>query len=254
MGAWGTALFSDDTASDVREDFKRHIGDGLTPEAATALMVKEWGSALDDPDDGPPFWLALAATQWSLGRLVPEVMNQALRILDSGVDLHRWDSDKKLQAKRRVVLERLREQLISTQPPQKKIAPTFRNSNDWAIGSIRAYKLTNGELCLLRVIGHHTDKGGKSPVAELLDWVGSELPSKEAMRQLPVRRHLYPNGRELSQFMLGATSERERKAARIEDTGVVLEPGQKPGGFTVFLLRHLDKHLATLFGLGHSAK
>jgi hypothetical protein len=249
MGTWGTALFSDDTASDVREDFKRHVGDGLTAEAATALMVKEWGSALDDPDDGPPFWLALAATQWSLGRLVPEVMNQALRILDNGVDLRRWDNDKKLQAKRLLVLERLREQLVSTQPPQKKIGPTFRNSNAWARGSVQAYKLSNGELCLLRVIGHHTDKGGKAPVAELLDWVGSELPSKDEMR-----RHVYPNGRELSQFMLGATSERKRKNARLEDTGVVLEPGQKAGGFTVFLLRHLDKHLATLFGLGQIAK
>ena len=106
----------------------------------------------------------------------------------------------------------------------------------------------------MRVIGHHTDKGGKAPVAALLDWVGSELPSNEEMRQLRVRRHVYPNGRELSQFMLGATSERERKAARLEDTGVVLEPGQKPSGFTVFLLRHLDRHLATLVGLGHCAK
>jgi hypothetical protein len=99
-------------------------------------------------------------------------MGHSALLLDSGVDLRRWDNDSKLQANRGVVLERLREQLIST-----KVAPTFRNSSDWAIGSVQAYQLTNEEFCLLRVIGHHTDKGGKSPVAELLDWVGTELPS-----------------------------------------------------------------------------
>jgi hypothetical protein len=100
MGTWGTALFSDDTASDVRDDFKTYIGDGLTPEAATAAMFAEWGSTVNDADVGPIFWLALASTQWTLGRLVPEVLKEAMRILDSSGDLNRWALDEKMVSKR----------------------------------------------------------------------------------------------------------------------------------------------------------
>ncbi len=73
MGAWGTAIFSDDFAADLRDDFKVFIGDGLTSEEATEKLKKQYSTALRDVEEGPVFCLALAATQWSLGRLIPEV-------------------------------------------------------------------------------------------------------------------------------------------------------------------------------------
>jgi len=250
MGTWGTALFSDDTASDVRGEFRTHIGDGLTPEQATDSMLAEWGSVLSDPDVGPTFWLALAATQWSLGRLLPKVQAEALRVLDSGGDLSLWASDPRQQEERRRVLDRLRQQLVSPQPPAKRVPRTFRDSNSWAIGSVHAYTLNTGELCLLRVIGHHTDKGGTGPVLELLDWVGNEVPDRDTMGRLQIRRHIYPNGRQISQFLLGATSERELKRARVKDTGLVLPPAQAPAQYSVLLWRKFDEDLASLFGFG----
>ena len=69
MDAWGTALFSDDTARDVRESYMELVGDGLTGEEATKALIGEWSASLNDPDESPVFWLALAATQWRCGRL-----------------------------------------------------------------------------------------------------------------------------------------------------------------------------------------
>ena len=38
MGAWGTSLFADDNACDLREDYRDLIGDGLNgPEATDRL-------------------------------------------------------------------------------------------------------------------------------------------------------------------------------------------------------------------------
>ena len=37
MGTWGTGLFSDDLAADVRDEFRDLIGEGLTTEAAVNL-------------------------------------------------------------------------------------------------------------------------------------------------------------------------------------------------------------------------
>jgi hypothetical protein len=63
MGAWTTALFSDDTAADVRDGYRDLIGDGFTSPQATDALVKEWGDVLGDSDEASAFWLALACTQ-----------------------------------------------------------------------------------------------------------------------------------------------------------------------------------------------
>jgi hypothetical protein len=73
MGAWGTAIFSDDDACDVRDGYRQLVTDGLTGPAATNRLLLEWKEVLADEDDGPLFWLALAATQWQFGRLEARV-------------------------------------------------------------------------------------------------------------------------------------------------------------------------------------
>lgn len=78
MGAWGTALFSDDTACNVRDDYRDQIGEGLSGPEATDRLLNEWRETLRDPDDGPVFWLALAATQWRCGRLESRVKEEVV--------------------------------------------------------------------------------------------------------------------------------------------------------------------------------
>lgn len=61
MGSSGAALFNNDVAGDVKHDFIDLLRRGLTPEAATEALKAEWAGAIGDMDDGPTFWLALAA-------------------------------------------------------------------------------------------------------------------------------------------------------------------------------------------------
>lgn len=252
MGTRGTAIFSDDTASDIREDFTTLIGDGKTAEEATVLLLYEWRSSLGDLDVKTVFWLSLALTQWKLGRLMPSVREEALRIIHSGEDLQRWACDTKLQIKRKAVLEELQKQLSSEQPPAKKVPKKYRSAENWPIGSVHAYKLNNGKLCLFRTTGHHSDKGGTSPVLEVLDWSGDEVPEVHVVKKLKVKfLPPGPTGYSRGQFLLGATSEKERKAIRIFDTGIRSEPGQLIKGFMGFPGRALDVLLARYFGLGN---
>lgn len=62
MGSWGTALFSDDVAQDVREEYKRLLEDGLDGAAAAERIIAEWKETIDAPDEGPVFWLAWSAS------------------------------------------------------------------------------------------------------------------------------------------------------------------------------------------------
>ena len=46
----------------------------------------------NDEDEACVFWLALAATQSKLGRLIDLVRDRAIEIIDSGADLRRWEN------------------------------------------------------------------------------------------------------------------------------------------------------------------
>lgn len=245
MGAWGTALFSDDTACDVRDSYVDLVADGLTGPEATKALLREWSASLNDPDESSVIWLALAATQWKCGRLESHVLQQALNVIDNGLDLARWDSSSKDFTKRKVVLDNLRAQLASPQPPEKRISKRFRDTNDWRIGDLVAYRMRSGRFVILRTIGHHSDKGGRAPICELLDWSGEQLPG--SFKSFDVRKS--QGARAITQFMIGRTRFKERPDDRLQVLDVNMEPAQKPGGFTVLLWRSFDRALKEYFAL-----
>jgi hypothetical protein len=244
MGAWGAALFSDDTACDVRDSYVDLVGDGLTGPEATKALLREWSASLNNPDESPVFWLALAATQWKCGRLESHVLRQALKAIDSGSDLARWEAGSKDFKKRKAVLEKLRAQLTSPQPAEKHIPKRFRDSTEWQIGDLVAYRMQSGRFVILRTIGHHSDKGGTGPICELLDWSGEEIP--KSFESFDVRRS---RGAKPTQFLIGRIRAKERPDDRLQYLGVNMKPSQKPGGYLVLLWRWLDKTLREDFGL-----
>jgi hypothetical protein len=89
MGTWGPAIFSDDTASDIRGDYKDLLGDGLSPSDATDRILLEWKDSIDDSDEQSVVWLALAVIQWKLGRLEERIKDKAIEVINSGCDLER---------------------------------------------------------------------------------------------------------------------------------------------------------------------
>ena len=87
MGTWGTAIFADDVASDVRGDFRNFLADAQSLHPATDAIVEAYGARFDDLSTDTAFWLGLALTQWRMGRLDPRVKDAALQIIDGGLDL-----------------------------------------------------------------------------------------------------------------------------------------------------------------------
>ncbi len=247
MGAWGTAIFSDDTARDVRDAYIDFLGDGLSGPEATKKLLDEWSKSLVDPDEAPVFWLALAATQWKCGRLEQDVLQHALSVIDSGSDLARWNVGSKDYKKRQAVLEKLRAELCSLQPPVRRVPKRFRNSNEWQIGEYIAYRLLSGKFVVLRVIGQTTGKGGSSPICELLDWVGDALPSESQLNTLGIRKT--KQVRPMTQFMIGATKATERPVNRLQRLGISGKSSQVPGQFTVLLWRWFDRILREGFDI-----
>jgi hypothetical protein len=68
VGSWGSGIFDDDLASDLRDEWQDALERGSSPEEATSKLLSGLGSEVaDDQDDGHPrsrrTWNAGAAMQ-----------------------------------------------------------------------------------------------------------------------------------------------------------------------------------------------
>ncbi|MGI1806599.1 hypothetical protein ACRPK8_12810 [Exiguobacterium sp. TDN 0502] len=91
---------SDDIAEDISFRYKDLLGDNFTNEEATKVVIEEYLDEIDD-EKITAFWLSFALIQWKLERLQDQVKSEALHIIESGVDLNRWEEDPKLKKKRK---------------------------------------------------------------------------------------------------------------------------------------------------------
>jgi len=220
MGTWGTGLYSDDTAADVRDTYRDYIGDGVAGPNATDQLIEDFGDTLNSPTTACPFWLALADTQWRCGRLEDRVKEKALEIIASGTDLLLWKESVAEHRKRSVVLEKLRAKLVTAQPKLKKIKKRFREYCDWPIGEIVGYRLQSGKWVLFRVVGLFPDAGGIHPVCEVLDWSGESIPPAEEIASLKLRSGRF----DTHPLLMGQLKEGDMPQDRVFRTGIILSP------------------------------
>jgi hypothetical protein len=167
--------------------------------------------------------------------------------LNSGADLTRWDHDPKLLSQRRRVLERLRARLVSPQPREKRIRRQYKDTCDWDVGEIIAYRLLSGHVVLFRVVGYVTDPVGTSPVCELLDWIGAEPPSEDTLKRLNVRPKEWPPDRLTDQFTISRTKADELPIDRVTRLGVRTKPSTPRAIQGMFSWKNLDQSLARCY-------
>ena len=111
MGSWGTALYSNDTSSDVR-DMCNEVYPLVGIEEGTRLILKEYADIVNCDivdNDYADFWFALADWQWKHGILTDEIKSKAISLLEAHTGIDEWEgSDIK---KRLAVMDKLLDQL-----------------------------------------------------------------------------------------------------------------------------------------------
>ena len=204
MGAWGTGLYQDDTTCDVKEEYLNLLKIGKGPKEAMEEMIINWEDCIEDVEAGTLFWFALAETQWKYGLLDEKVKEIALKYIEEGIDLERWEEDQKLYTKRKTELEKLKEKLGSEQPKGKKIPKmTFQRAN-WKIGDIILYQILNENLkdhkwykkyVLLKMAGTRKSNIGSLPkeiyyneydLLSLYNWIGDKEIDIEKIDELKI--------------------------------------------------------------------
>jgi hypothetical protein len=248
MGTWGTGIFSDDNAADLRDDYRDFIGDGLSSPEATDRLLAEWGSSISrEPEYAATFWLALAVTQWKCGRLEDRVKANALAAIDGGSAMRPWLAGK-LERKRKSVLEAVRQQIESPQPPPRKIPKRIRAACEWEPTELIGYRLLSGDYIILRVVHLVSDKGGVYPDCEPLDWQGKEFPPREIIDNLPIRPRL-PGTYGLHSVIMIVPAGKRRPDDRIVRLNIKRLAGTpRPVASTVVTWKDFDQKMEWLFG------
>ncbi|WP_205473484.1 hypothetical protein [Nocardioides sp. SYSU D00038] len=186
MGSWGPAIFSDDTASDIRGEYRELLEDQVPDDEATTRIIEAFRDLAADEEH--VLWLALAAAQSQWGRLDERVRSEALAVIDSGRGLELWEeAGPKELARRKAVLAKLREQITGPQPSRKTLRRPWRHVTDLNPGDVLACQTESGALALFRVARIDDDRVGAAPIVEWLDWDRSSLPSERKLRRLKVR-------------------------------------------------------------------
>ena len=186
MGAWGPGIFSNDTASDVRSEYRELLEDQIPDEEASQRVIAS--NADLDPDEQHELWLALAAAQHQVGRLDDEVRRKALAVIDGEQGLELWaEAGADALRKRRQALAKLADQLTGPQPGPKKLRRPWRHETDLVPGAVLSYTASNGQMALLRVLRIDLTREGAAPILERLDWDGTRIPAPRRLRRLKPR-------------------------------------------------------------------
>lgn len=140
MGTWGTNLYANDCACDVRDTYVKFLQEQLSNEDAYQKTIEIHHEYIGDENE-PLLWYALADTQWRLGRLMPEVKEKAFDWIEKNGGIILWQESKNGGAGWRKTLEKVKKQLESPMPPEKKIKkPVEFIRNPWNIGDVYAYQ------------------------------------------------------------------------------------------------------------------
>ncbi len=245
MGAWGVAILSDDIAEDIKLLYKDLLANEYSNEEASRIVIEEYKNELDD-EETIVFWLVFSSIQWKLGRLQENVKQEALQIIESGADLARWEEEPKLQKKREVVLNKLREQLHFPQPEAKKVPKRFIANTSLKAGDAVSYELVSGSYIILKVIEIIEEwHGDRYPLFEICSLEGEEVPSKEQINQFGLKKRIYEDGKqEMMKLAIYPSGKRDNPTKRMqvvaENVKVVLNVGTP---YTVMGWKELDNYL-----------
>lgn len=192
MGAWGTSLYSNDPASDIRGDYVDKLRRGKPNEDATQELIDENRDIMGNIEEEALFWFALADTQWNYGRLLPQVKEKAMYFLSQETELERWkeSGQKQLNAWKKT-LSALKDKLESPQPTVKKVSKYRLYQCKWKLGDVFAYQFSSGyseekgfygKYTVFRKVSEDTWWPGHIvPVVQVYKWIGDDVPSLEML-------------------------------------------------------------------------
>lgn len=141
MGTWGTGIFSNDTACDIRDTYEELLCYGHAPESAEQHVLKEFEMDINHPEKDTDAWIALAATEWRCGRMLSDAVRQVALTLIKQCELSTLCGTEKQKSNRKKALNQLYGHLNSPLPRPKCLKPQPALLSPWNVGDVVALRL-----------------------------------------------------------------------------------------------------------------
>lgn len=124
MGTWGTGIYSNDIAEDLK-DACNNIFAYYEVEEGNCILFQHFKEILNQgyvDNEYASFWYALADWQWKHGMLNEFVKEKTLSLLETYAGIDEWNNNgnKNDVVKRGKVLDSLKNRLLSQQPELKR--------------------------------------------------------------------------------------------------------------------------------------
>lgn len=147
MGAWGTAISSNDTYADIYGEFFDLYNEGLDVAEISKKLIANNQETINDKDDSNNFWFALAKAQWECNQLDKDIFERVKNVVETGADLEVWrqlDADEKDIKKRKASLDKFLADLKTERPKAKPRKKKIIRQPVFDKGDCLTFKLENG--------------------------------------------------------------------------------------------------------------
>lgn len=147
MGAWKTAISSNDTYADIYGEFFDLYNSGLDVAEISEKLIADNQETINNLDDCNNFWFALAKAQWECKQLDKDIFDRVKKVIETGADLAVWrklDADEKDIKKRKVVLDKFLTDLQTERPKAKSRKKKIIRQPVFEKGDCLTFKLENG--------------------------------------------------------------------------------------------------------------
>jgi hypothetical protein len=147
MGAWGTAISSNDTYADIYGEFFDLYNVGLDVVEISKKLIADHQETINDADDCNNFWFALAKAQWECKQLDKDIFDRVKKVIETGADLEVWrqlDANEKDIKKRKVVLDKFLTDLQTERPKAKPRKKKIIRQPVFEKGACLTFKLESG--------------------------------------------------------------------------------------------------------------
>lgn len=190
-----STFYDNELAADLRREHRTLLSIGMSEDEAQERLLRYFDPQGASRDYEATYWIALAYSQWQLGRPNPAIIKRAIGFLEERIC--------DCSAQRTQLLQKIYNALLSPAPPLKKIRKPATLHCPWPEGSLLAYRIVNNSTCadhpcfgkyaLLRVV-----KVDRKPVSRLAPsvyydeimrvsvygWVGDHIPDPAIVDRL----------------------------------------------------------------------
>jgi hypothetical protein len=216
MGSWGLGIKQDDLVCDVIGLLDEYLKDGASIEGATQSVLDQFAESLEDIDESPLVWIAIAEAQWTYGELDKKVLLQVKDDLAKDRGLEVWrETSESVYRKRHQVLVRFIERISTPNTKPKKRPKRVVRAPKFGTGDCLAVKLSNGQYgaAIVLVADHSNQEYGKNLIA-VLDYISMDPPSLKVFKKrrwLKLTHHNWDGRLDCSWYLpIGFRNEKDR--------------------------------------------